>query len=53
MKKAEILIKDIKDVPFLACALALNAKIWSNDKDFEDKEVDEVNICYFLVRVTI
>ncbi len=29
---------DIKDVPFLACALALDALIWSDDKHFQKQD---------------
>ncbi|MEK6897044.1 MAG: PIN domain-containing protein [Nanoarchaeota archaeon] len=33
--QSDKLIHDIGDVPFLACALALNSDIWSNDKHFK------------------
>lgn len=29
---------DVKDVPFLALAMAKNARIWSNDRDFLQQE---------------
>jgi len=29
---------DIKDVPFLACAIALKSDIWSDDKDFQKQK---------------
>ena len=32
------LIDDIKDVPFLACAIALKSDIWSDDKDFQKQK---------------
>ena len=38
------LIKDQKDIPYIACALATNCTgIWSNDKDFEI-ESDKITI---------
>ena len=41
-EEASVLIKDVKDVPFLACAMALECGIWSNDKGF--KKQTNVNI---------
>ncbi|MEK6926807.1 MAG: PIN domain-containing protein [Nanoarchaeota archaeon] len=41
-KKAEALIKDKKDIPFLALALELNIPIWTNDKDFS--KIPEIQI---------
>ncbi len=35
LTKAEQLIKDIKDVSFLAVALSENCSIWSDDKHFD------------------
>ena len=35
LKESKTLIDDIKDVPFLACAIALKADIWSDDSDFK------------------
>ena len=35
MNKASSLIKDIKDFPFLACAISQNCPIWSEDKGFK------------------
>ncbi len=32
------LISDVKDVPFLACAIALSADIWSDDMDFQKQK---------------
>lgn len=32
------LIEDRKDVSFLACAIALNSNIWSNDKHFKKQK---------------
>ncbi|MFH1311301.1 MAG: PIN domain-containing protein [Nanoarchaeota archaeon] len=32
------LIEDKKDIPFLACAIALNSNIWSNDKHFKQQK---------------
>ena len=32
------LIDDVKDVPFLACAIALKSDIWSDDKDFQKQK---------------
>ena len=32
------LIEDRKDVSFLACAIALNSNIWSNDKHFKNQK---------------
>ncbi|MFH1325427.1 MAG: PIN domain-containing protein [archaeon] len=29
---------DINDVPFLACAISLNAEIWSDDSDFRKQK---------------
>jgi len=37
IKKASKLIKDIYDVPFVACALALNCPIWSDNKHFKQQ----------------
>jgi predicted nucleic acid-binding protein len=42
LEEAGGLIKDSKDVSFLACALALQCGIWSNDKGF--KEQDKIKI---------
>jgi len=36
--KSKKLIEDLKDVPFLACAIALNAEIWSDDKHFKKQK---------------
>ncbi|MEK6829178.1 MAG: PIN domain-containing protein [Nanoarchaeota archaeon] len=36
--RAKRLIKDSDDVPFLACAMALNSNIWSNDKHFKEQK---------------
>ena len=36
--EASILIMDKKDIPFLACALALNCPIWSEDKEFKKQQ---------------
>lgn len=39
-KAKEIMEKiDVRDVPFLACALAKNAKIWSDDYHFERQKL--------------
>ena len=38
IKESKKLISDIKDVPFLACAIALSADIWSDDKDFQKQK---------------
>ncbi|MBS3083682.1 PIN domain-containing protein [Candidatus Pacearchaeota archaeon] len=35
LDESSVLIKDIKDVSFLACALALQCSIWSNDRGFK------------------
>lgn len=36
--------RDIKDVDYIACALALNANfIWTNDKDFSAQDLVSVN----------
>jgi predicted nucleic acid-binding protein len=35
--KAKEISPDIKDVPYVALALKLNAAIWSNDKDLKEK----------------
>ncbi|NIQ07589.1 MAG: hypothetical protein GWO20_18295 [Candidatus Korarchaeota archaeon] len=29
---------DVKDVPFLALAMAKNVQIWSDDRDFQQQE---------------
>ncbi|MEK6936099.1 MAG: PIN domain-containing protein [Nanoarchaeota archaeon] len=33
---------DIKDVPFLACALAFNCPIWSNDNHFQKQKIVKI-----------
>jgi len=38
LKEAKKSISDIKDVPFLACALAFNAVIWSDDQHFKQQK---------------
>lgn len=38
IEQAKSLIKDIKDVPFLACAIALGCPIWSEDKHFDEQD---------------
>ena len=38
IKESKKLIFDIKDIPFLACAIALKADIWSDDKDFQKQK---------------
>ena len=35
-KKADSLINDKKDIPFIALALELRIPIWSNDSDFDN-----------------
>lgn len=35
LKEAKILIEDIDDVTYIACALYLNCPIWSDDKHFK------------------
>ena len=42
LKEAGTLIKDVKDVSFLACALALQCIIWSNDYGFKEQDKVEV-----------
>jgi len=37
INQADKLIKDKDDVPFLACALAFNAIIWTEDKHFKNQ----------------
>ena len=32
------LLKDIKDTPFLACAIAVKSAIWSDDKHFKQQK---------------
>lgn len=39
MAAANHLTKDKKDVPYIACALAVNADIWSSDRHFDNKRV--------------
>ena len=38
MAEAQNLIDDQADSPFLACAMALNAGIWSDDKHFQKQK---------------
>jgi predicted nucleic acid-binding protein len=38
IKTSKKLIEDVKDVPFLACAIALKADIWSDDKGFKKQK---------------
>ncbi|PIO08678.1 hypothetical protein COU59_00625 [Candidatus Pacearchaeota archaeon CG10_big_fil_rev_8_21_14_0_10_34_12] len=38
VRESKTLIDDIKDVPFLACAIALKADIWSDDSDFKKQK---------------
>lgn len=33
---------DIKDVPFLACALAYDCPIWSNDNHFQKQKIVKI-----------
>lgn len=40
--KAKELIEHTNDVPFLACALALDCPIWSNDKHFQKQNIVKV-----------
>ncbi len=42
LDKANELIKDADDVPFLACALYLNCPIWSDDKHFQKQKAVKV-----------
>lgn len=41
LSKAEKLISDKKDAPFLALALELNIPVWSNDPHFKEFSVKE------------
>ncbi len=53
IKKADKIIGniDIDDVVFLACAIALNADIWSDDKDFKkQRKVDVFTTQEFMKR---
>ncbi|PIN85544.1 MAG: hypothetical protein COV47_01565 [Candidatus Diapherotrites archaeon CG11_big_fil_rev_8_21_14_0_20_37_9] len=36
---AKRLINDEKDAPYVACALAINAEVWSNDRHFSNKRI--------------
>jgi predicted nucleic acid-binding protein len=36
-EEAKALVRDIKDIPFLACALSQKTGIWSDDKDFDQQ----------------
>lgn len=38
LEKAKALIKDTKDVPFLACAMYFDCPIWSDDKGFQKQK---------------
>ena len=38
IKESKKLISDVKDTPFLACAISLNADIWSDDRDFKEQK---------------
>lgn len=42
LETAKSLIEDINDVPFLACALAFNCPIWSEDKHFKKQNLIKV-----------
>jgi len=44
IEKASKIISDSKDVPILACALAMECDIISGDKHFHDLETDEIRI---------
>jgi len=45
MEEAKRIMKDMKDVPYLACALSLKCDgIWTNDKDFNKQ--NKIKIWY-------
>jgi predicted nucleic acid-binding protein len=39
VQEAQRLISDLKDVPYLACALILRAAVWSNDPHFQAQKL--------------
>ncbi len=43
IKKAEIISPDPNDLVYLACALATNSKIWSNDKKLKEEQ-EEIKV---------
>lgn len=43
---------DVKDAPFLACALAKDAKVWSDDKHFQKQDLVAVVKSSELIRET-
>ncbi|KKK42496.1 hypothetical protein LCGC14_1345850 [marine sediment metagenome] len=43
IKKAEIISPDPNDLVYLACALATNSKIWSNDKKLKEEQ-EEIEV---------
>jgi len=43
IKKAETISPDPKDLVYIACALATNSKIWSNDKKLKEEQ-EEVKV---------
>ena len=49
LEEASSLIKDSKDVPFLACAFALQCGIWSNDRGFREQNKVKVWITKDLI----
>jgi predicted nucleic acid-binding protein len=42
LKKAKVLIEHSSDAPFLACAIALDCSVWSDDKHFQKQKIVKI-----------
>jgi len=53
IQKAEKFSPDEKDTVYLACALAINSKVWSNDKKLKEdqKEIDVITTEELITKV--
>jgi predicted nucleic acid-binding protein len=51
LNEGKELIKDILDIPFIACALAFNCPIWSDDKHFKKQNRIKIFITKDLIEM--